>query len=98
MPHFRVVVRGRNFWLTIDGRLGRMGFDATRFVEAADEEQAEDKALDMLQDDQTLHGAANEPGDPPEIFIEEIDEVAADKVLSGIGGYTFYPDEREPDA
>ena len=98
MPHFRVQLKGLNFWLQNDGPTRRVGFYTTRFVDADDEDQAELKAVHLLGDDPRLHGALNEPGDPPEIIIEEIDEVSPDQVAPMLQGYSFFDDEREPDA
>jgi hypothetical protein len=98
MPHFRVQLKGLNFWLEINDKPKRVGFYATRFVEAADEDQAESKAVRQLGDDPRLHGVLNEKGDPPEIVIEEIEKVRPDQVAPMLEGYSFFDDEREPDA
>jgi hypothetical protein len=98
MPHFRVQLKGLNFWLPIEGQPKRVGFYTTRFVKADDEDQAEMKAVKLLGDDPKLHGVLNERGDPPEIIIEEIDQVSADKVAPALQGYAFFDDNREPDA
>jgi hypothetical protein len=96
MPIFRVALEGRNFWLVVNGAIKRLGFNTTRFVQAADESQAESRALDQLRSDPKLHNTHNDRTDPPEVFIEDIEEVdAAEKVP---GGYAFFPDEKEPDA
>src|SRR5256885_8660896 len=98
MAHFRVQLKGVNFWLEIDKRPKRVGFYTTRFVEADDEDQAEALAVQQLGDDPKLHGVLNERGDPPEIIIEEIDEIRPDQVAPMLQGYSFFDDEREPDA
>ena len=98
MPHYRVQLKGLNFWLKIDDKPKRVGFFTTRFVEAPDEDEAELKAVKLLGDDPKLHGALNERGDPPEIVIEEIDQVRADQVAPVLQGYSFFIDEREVDA
>jgi hypothetical protein len=96
MPIFRVALEGRNFWLIMDGGLKRLAFNTTRFVQASDENQAEARALDQLRSDPKLHNTHNHRADPPEVFIEDIEEVpSAEKVPSG---YAFFPDEKEPDA
>jgi hypothetical protein len=99
MPHFRVQLKGQNFWLKIDDRPKRVGFFTTRFVEAGDEDRAERKAVELLSEDPRLHGALNERGDPPEIIIEGIDQISADQVAPALQGYSFFDDDlREPDA
>jgi hypothetical protein len=98
MPHYRVQLKGLNFWLKIDDKPKRVGFFTTRFVDAPDEDQAERRAVKQLGDDPKLHGALNERGDPPEIVIEEIEQVRADQVAPVLQGYSFFIDEREADA
>jgi hypothetical protein len=98
MPHYRDQLKGLNFWLKFEDKPKRVGFFTTRFVQAADEDQAERKAVQLLGDDPKLHGVLNERNDPPEIIIEEVDEVEASQVAPVLQGYSFFSDEREPDA
>ena len=91
MKHFRVFLRGENFLLTVDGQQTRMGFYTTRFVQADNPESAELLAVDLLRTDKKLRGVANLRSDPPMIFADEIDEVAADDVPESSSGFTFFP-------
>ena len=91
MKHFRVSLRGENFLLNFDGQPTKMGFYATRFVQANNPEGAELLAVDLLQGDETLRGAANLRSDhPPMIFADEIDEVVAEEVPDSPAGFTFF--------
>jgi hypothetical protein len=67
-----------------------MGFYATRFVEAKNREAAELLAVDLVRRDKELRGILNDRNDPPMIFADEIDAVAAPEVES-TAGYTFFP-------
>ena len=90
MKHFRVFLRGENFLLTVDGQQTRMGFYTTRFVQANNQESAELLAVDLLRNDKKLRGVANLRSDPPMIFADEIEEVAADDVPESSSGFTFF--------
>ena len=95
MPHWKVFLNGKNFWLLVDGAPRRLGFYTTRFVEAADERAAELAAVQLLRDDPKLKEVLNERSDPPIIVAEEIAEIfAPDQGLSNLG-YAFYNEETE---
>jgi hypothetical protein len=98
MPHFRVQLKGQNFWLKLEDKARRLGFFTTRFVEAPDEDQAGRKAVEILSNDPKLHGVLNERKDPPEILIEEIAQVTAAQVAPVLQGYSFFADEHKGDA
>ena len=91
MKTFRVFLRGENFLLTFDGRQTRLGFYTTRFVQANNPEGAELIAVDLLRNDKTLRGVANLRSDPPMVFADKSDEVAADDVADIASGFTFFP-------
>jgi hypothetical protein len=94
MPHYRVLLRGENFWLRIDERPRRMGFFTTRFVEAPDVEQAGQAALALLRGEGRLK-PRNEATDAPLVFFDEIEEVQAADIQVVATGLSFYPDDRE---
>lgn len=89
---YRVLLKGENFLVECDGTVERWGFYTTRFVEAVDEDHAEQTAVDLIRNDARLREAVhNERSDPPMIFLEEIDEIATFE--SQGAGYTFYKDD-----
>jgi hypothetical protein len=94
---YRVLLRGQNFLLNYEGKVQRLGFYTTRFVEADNEAAAEEKALARLRDDPTLRAAVlNEQSDPPMMFIEEISQLDSFDGLNLPGvGLSFYA-ESEP--
>ena len=94
MPHYRVVLRGENFWLRIDGRLTRMGFRTTRFVEADDPDEAADFAVGLLLGEGRLQ-CANDAADRPRMFIDSVEPVDGADVPDVVPGLTLYPDEPE---
>ena len=46
---YQVLLRGENFQVTIDSRVSRHGFFATRFVEADTPDVAEDVAVGLVR-------------------------------------------------
>jgi hypothetical protein len=97
MPSYRVLLRGQNVWMRIEGKPRRMGFFTTRFVEASDAERAGPVAVAALRDEERLK-PLNEAGDPPEVFCDEVEEVSPADVADGGRGLAFFPDDRELDS
>ena len=91
MNHYRVLLRGENFLLSLDGQPTRLGFYTVRFVRADTVEEAELLAVDLIRKDQGLRGVLNQRPDPPMIFAEEIDHVCASSARKQIKGFTFFP-------
>ena len=100
MPKFRVLIRGANFHMRdLDSQcIEPMGFYVTVFVEAASPEAAEYASVDLLRATPKLREAVlNPPGDPPQMFPEEIEELAewpTDCALP-MSGFGFYIDTDE---
>ena len=92
MKKYRILVRGRNFLLKLDGKAEKFGFYTTRFVEAQNENQAEDVAISTLRADPTLcDGVLNQQSDSPMLFVEEIIELDSFDGLNTPGrGFSFY--------
>jgi hypothetical protein len=92
MKKFRVFMRGENFLLKEEGAVKRCGFYTTRFVEALDEDQAEQNAVELVRKEDQLRDAVwNDQSDPPMIFVQEIDEIST---FEGQGAeYSFYEDD-----
>ena len=100
MPKFRVLIRGANFHMRdVDSpSIEPMGFYVTAFVEAASPEAAEYASMDLLRARPKLREAVlNPPDDPPQMFAEEIEELAewpTDCALP-LSGFGFYNDTDE---
>ena len=86
---YKVVLRGENFLVESGGTIQKLGFFATRFVQAASESEAELLAVAVVKSDPGLVKAVlNERSDPPMINIEEVEPVVTP---DGPGsGYTFF--------
>jgi hypothetical protein len=97
MPHYRIFLRGENFLLSLDGAPTRLGFYATRFVEARSREAADLLAVDLIRDEMRARGVLNIRDDPPRIYADEIEAVAANEVQD-TPGFTFFPADGGTDA
>ena len=89
---YKVIVRGENFLLKLDGKAGKVGFYTTRFIEALNDHEAEETAISGLRDDPTLRQVVlNEKSDAPMLFAEEIVELNSFDGLTLPGtGFSFY--------
>ena len=93
MNIYRVLVHGKNFLMTIDKKATKLGFYTTRFVEAANELEAETVTMSILRQDEYLRGAVlNTTDDPPMMYVEETEKVS---ILKKAQGFTFYSGEEE---
>ena len=93
MSKYRVLLNGQNFLLNFDGLPQKLGFYVTRFVDAADDEEAEKAAVALLRDDASLKGLVlNGRDDPPMLYADEVEELAAydpeEHVNTGFSWYT----------
>lgn len=89
---YRIVINGSNYILNNEGIPTRMGFYATRFIDASSATEAEKKAIESIKNDPTLNeGILNDSKDQPILSIENIEE----SIDPGgpEKGYTFYVEE-----
>lgn len=90
---YRVLIHGRNFLLSLDGKVRKTGFYTTRFVEAQDAERAEVAAIELIKSDpKLLDIVLNKREDGPVMNVEEIEEI---KTLRPQAGYAFYSEEED---
>jgi hypothetical protein len=76
MRKYKALVRGENFLINLDGEDQKLGFFTTAFVEAQDEDQAEQMAIGVLRDDQDFRKSIlNVESDSPMMFVDEIEQV-----------------------
>jgi hypothetical protein len=89
-----VLLNGENFLLNFDGRPQKMGFYVTRFVDAADADDAENAAVALLREDALLKGLVlNGRDDPPMLYAEEVEELEADAHAEQVDmGFSWYID------
>jgi hypothetical protein len=85
-----VILNGRNFWLLIDGSRKRVGFFATRCVEAPDAERAELAAVELVHSDPELRGILNEARDPPMVHLDQIRELSGPASDFANTGFIFH--------
>ena len=91
MNKYRVFILGENFLLDLGEGPRPMGFYTTRYVEAGNEEGAEQAAVEVVREDEHLCSLTlNEPDDSPMLYVQEIERVDS---LQSVRGFTFFPME-----
>jgi hypothetical protein len=91
---FIVMIEGRNFVFADEGRPARFGFSTTRDVVARNAPEAEEIAIRMVREDETLNESLlNQPNDPPRVTVTHHIEVESfESVPRPDLGYIFYRD------
>jgi len=92
MNKYRVLINGKNLLFDVDGDRQKMGFYVTRLVEAETYAQAEQAALNLINQSEKLRGVLNSLADPPVFDVEEIDEV--DSLADNKIGFAFYREQQ----
>jgi len=77
MKHYRILLNGENFLISIEGKQSFMGFYTTRFVSAVTPEKAELNAVNSIKTDTkiidiTLNTIEHKQ---PIIYMDEIEEI-----------------------
>ena len=95
MKKYKTFIRGDNFLINIDGKEQKLGFYTRVFVEARDEEDAEQRSIRLLRDDPKLKRITlNNKSDSPMIYVEEIEELESfDGLKLPRIGFSFFPME-----
>ena len=97
MKKYKVLIRGENFLINLEGEDQKFGFCTTAFIEAQDEEQAEQRAISLLRDDKEFRQSVlNVQSDAPMMFVDEIDELESFEGLNlPRTGLSFFPEENK---
>lgn len=95
MKKYMVTLDGQNFEVEFDGKVQKLGFFTTRWIEAVDPKKAELKAVELVKTDESLVKAVrNKKDNPPMIYLSELSEIDSfDNVNVPGCGYSFYPDK-----
>jgi hypothetical protein len=92
VPLYRVNIHGKNFLIEMDGVIDKWGFYTFRDVMAANPEDAEFAAIQMLREHQRLRGIIkNSVDDPPMMHLEELTEIEVPNPIEP--GLTWYPEK-----
>lgn len=90
---FKVVVEGSNFLIKFENARKKMGFFATRFIEAANRDDAEKIVRELIMNE-LRDLVLNKQTDPPIIFIEEFVKLNSfGSALVPGTGVTWYTDD-----
>jgi hypothetical protein len=75
MKKYKVMLEGRNFLINYEGKIEKLGFLTTRFVEADDPKDAELKAVQLIKEDERLLAAVQNKNkeNSPMIYLDSID-------------------------
>ncbi|MFZ6818828.1 hypothetical protein [Undibacterium sp. Ji22W] len=95
MPLFQCLIRGDNFPGKIIHQRYLIGFYTTRFVKADTSTQAEELAIQLLQNDVIFSIPIEERSHTAKVYFEEIIEVVDDVNNKPNQGYTFFPMDDE---
>lgn len=78
MPIFRAVVEGQNFPFVVDGEEQLAGFHKTMYLEAENDNNAADLAIDWVKNDLTAKNMSiSQYPQPPSLELDELVEVSA---------------------
>ena len=95
MKKYRVLLLGENFEINFEGEIDNFGFYTTRVVKANSEEDAEEKAVQLIREDKNLVQMIVEKSTlEPKIYLEGIEIISWWKRIGG-KGYSFYKMESE---
>ncbi len=89
---YSVLVEGENLLIDVQG-VQRVGFFTTRYVKAANEKGASQRAVDLAREELRSTGSLlNERGDEPIFSVNEIVQIETFSGVDAPGkGFTFYP-------
>ena len=95
MKKYSVMLRGENFEINIEGKVDNLGFYTTRIVKANSPEEAEQKAVELIKnDDNLIQIIQPNSQETPMIYLESMSEVPWWRRVGG-SGYSFWPMEGE---
>lgn len=95
MAFFHILVHGENFLIERDGGQSWMGFFKNVYVDAGTADEASSIAISRIAADPSFRASVKNPADkPPELSIEEANEIDPDPALVD-SGFTFFPSEHQ---
>lgn len=93
MAFFHILVHGENFLIERDGAQSWMGFFKNVYVDAGTADEASSIAISRIAADPSFRASVKNPADkPPELSIEEANEIEHDAALVD-SAFTYFPTE-----
>lgn len=93
MAFFHILVHGENFLIERDGAQSWMGFFKNIYVDAGTADEASSIAISRIAADPGFRASVKNPADkPPELSIEEANEIEQDTSLVD-SAFTFFPSQ-----
>jgi hypothetical protein len=94
MQTYKIALNGQNFLLDINYGAKKYGFYTTRIVKALSPSEAERIAVQVIYSDSKLKGSIkNDSSDPPNISVNEIEEILELPDDEMNQHYMFYSEE-----
>ncbi len=96
MAFYQLLLEGKNFCFTFDEKIVNGGFYTTRWIKAESPEEAEEKAVELIKNDDSLKRMIVKSSDTkPLIFLEAISTVSWFTYFrkSPGNGYTLYDEQ-----
>ena len=91
MKKYVVKLRGESFEIFFDNEEKNVGFYATRVVKANNESEAENKAVDLVKNDQSLLSTlVPNSNKNPKVYVESVSPAKFWQKIGGTG-YVFWP-------
>lgn len=93
MAFFHVLVHGENFLIDQGSGQSWMGFFKNVYVDAGTADEASSIAISRIAADPQFRASVKNPADkPPELSIEEANEIEHDSSLVD-SGFTYFPSQ-----
>ena len=92
MPKYRLLMRGEDFSISVDGKRELLGFYQTIHVEAQDPEEAENEAVKIIRQSDLRETILEGNDYTPMIYLDEIEQIESfEGIESLIEGRGFFP-------
>ena len=93
---FEVILNGRNYLIEMDGKVKKHGFFVTRYITANNPDVAEDIAVNIIRNTDSLNKLIqNKKSDPPMLYLEAMYELDSFDGINNLEPGFGYYDETE---
>lgn len=92
MPKYRLLMRGEDFLISMDGKSELLGFYQTIYMEAPSAEEAENKAVDTVRQSDLREIILAGSDRRPMIYMDEMEEIESFQGIDSlVQGRAFFP-------
>jgi len=93
MPLYRIIIEGRNLLMNVDGQQDKYGFYTTRWIRAAEPNNAKQKATALVASELIAY-KLNGVDDPVTLTVVEVGKMRWPFHRRG-SGFSFFPETAE---